>query len=707
MQNFRLRLREILDRLQEKWLQWKASHPGWIRAYTVFSMVSLLVFLLSLFFFEDARKIFVQFLWSLYLLWQFWILARSKTFTWKTYSAFFLVGAWVIPFITQGFVAIIHLLFGGEPSDWWSIAVVTPIVEEIFKLLPLFVYLWLSRRATALSLSDYALIGAAVGGGFQMMEEVARRLASGKIWGYGFSIWDGQVIHWEFFDLFPGYFESSYFATEMMSGHAVITALTALGVGLGIRWRRKGGRAFLLVPLFLLFWAVLDHAVWNDSGGDLPEWINKLHDALGSGYYAEPALLILLALGIFLDYRDMNRIGDRLPRLPGERVIHPFGELRHLFWAFLADPRLLAQSLLFVQDRKQLAFSLLGAETVFDKGYKRKREEALSRGLDRHREQMLAIIGTFALLGLVLTVVIAGAAASAETACFACLFDSLANWWEGLDGWEQGLIFLGALALGWWLFGGLQLAFTILTTLISIAENGHAIARFLRNPLAETRTWWNQWSRLTPAQRLQVAASTLLSAALHRFGGAAIKKTIRFAKRHYNSVFRADNDFYSKTRPSQSGKTEIPKAHLDEMGNLIPANPNGRASITEHILNINKHDSPYISTTSEQGISKRYGKQRIQIDLDKLQEAISKGEVQAEIIGQDRIIQELKQSLEMKKQELNQLIQRENYSKRRYDKLIESIIKLENAIENTRRDKEILIKGIVPNRFISGPENLN
>src|SRR5690606_27124797 len=190
MQNFRLRLREILDRLQEKWLQWKASHPGWIRAYTAFSTVSLLIFLLGLFFFEDARKIFVQFLWSLYLLWQFWILARSKTFTWKTYSAFFLVGAWVIPFITQGFVAIIHLLFGGEPSDWWSIAVVTPIAEEIFKLLPLFVYLWLSRRATALSLSDYALIGAAVGGGFQMMEEVARRLASGKIWGYGFSIWD-------------------------------------------------------------------------------------------------------------------------------------------------------------------------------------------------------------------------------------------------------------------------------------------------------------------------------------------------------------------------------------------------------------------------------------------------------------------------------------------------------------------------------------
>ncbi|MBO2533904.1 MAG: PrsW family intramembrane metalloprotease [Thermoactinomycetaceae bacterium] len=531
MQNFRLRLREILDRLQEKWLQWKASHPGWIRAYTVFSTVSLLVFLLGLFFFEDARKIFVQFLWSLYLLWQFWILARSKTFTWKTYSAFFLVGAWVIPFITQGFVAIIHLLFGGEPSDWWSIAVVTPIAEEIFKLLPLFVYLWLSRRATALSLSDYALIGAAVGGGFQMMEEVARRLASGKIWGYGFSIWDGQVIHWEFFDLFPGYFESSYFATEMMSGHAVITALTALGVGLGIRWRRKGGRAFLLVPLLLLSWAVLDHAVWNDSGGDLPEWADKLHDALGSGYYAEPALLILLALGIFLDYRDMNRIGDRLPRLPGERVIHPFGELRHLFWAFLADPRLLAHSLLFVQDRKQLAFSLLGAETVFDKGFKRKREEALSRGLDRHREQMLAIIGTFALLGLVLTVVIAGAAASAETACFACLFDSLANWWEGLDGWEQGLIFLGALALGWWLFGGFQLAFTILTTLISIAENGHAIARFLRNPLAETRTWWDQWSRLTPEQRLQAAASTFLSAAFHRLGGGVVKKTIQFAKK--------------------------------------------------------------------------------------------------------------------------------------------------------------------------------
>jgi len=318
----------------------------------------------------------------------------------------------------------------------------------------------------------------------------------------------------------------------------------------------------------------LDHAVWNDSGGDLPEWADKLHDALGSGYYAEPALLILLALGIFLDYRDMNRIGDRLPRLPGERVIHPFGELRHLFWAFLADPRLLAHSLLFVQDRKQLAFSLLGTETVFDKGYKRKREEALSRGLDRHREQMLAIIGTFALLGLVLTVVIAGAAASAETACFACLFDSLANWWEGLDGWEQGLIFLGALALGWWLFGGLQLAFTILTTLISIAENGHAIARFLRNPLAETRTWWDQWSRLTPEQRLQAAASTLLSAAFHRLGGGAIKRTVRFAKKRVETGWGRFED--ADLLPDSLGKSKsgslfiiVEKAAYKENSNRV------------------------------------------------------------------------------------------------------------------------------------------
>ncbi|MDF2661657.1 MAG: hypothetical protein K0Q94_4448, partial [Paenibacillus sp.] len=131
------------------------------------------MFVLSLFFLKDSRTMMVQYLWSFYVLLQFWFLCRSKTLAWKPVVLFVLAGVFLVVPFTALTVNAVHALFGGKTSDTWSVAVITPIFEELWKLLPLGVFLLFSRRASALSLSDYTLIGAATGVGFQLMEELS------------------------------------------------------------------------------------------------------------------------------------------------------------------------------------------------------------------------------------------------------------------------------------------------------------------------------------------------------------------------------------------------------------------------------------------------------------------------------------------------------------------------------------------------------
>lgn len=167
VEKFRVTLREKLESIFHLWNVWTQNHPYILRIFTIFSWISLCALVLSLIFMEDSRKMFVQFLWSFYVILQFWFLCRSKTLTWKKYTYFFLVGAWIIVPLNSFIVSFITAIFGGMEQDVWSQAFITPIAEEVLKLIPIGVYLFLSRRASSLSLSDYALIGAATGAGFQ------------------------------------------------------------------------------------------------------------------------------------------------------------------------------------------------------------------------------------------------------------------------------------------------------------------------------------------------------------------------------------------------------------------------------------------------------------------------------------------------------------------------------------------------------------
>ncbi|MDM5339140.1 DNA/RNA non-specific endonuclease [Fictibacillus enclensis] len=469
LERVRLTLRHKIEAIVHRIMSWMQSHP-WIRAlYSILSWISLLLFILSLFFIKDSRIMFVQFLWSFYLLLQFWILCRSKTLTWRKFTYFFMAGSWLIAPLNALIVLLITAVFGGRALDVWSQSFITPVTEEVLKLLPLTIYLFLSRRATALSLSDYALAGAATGAGFQFLEETARRLVSGAF--YGKSLLTGQVLHWDFFSLFPGYFEGYIFNERTSAGHAVLTAMVTVGFGLAMRYKHRLKGFTFLIPLCLLGLCILDHIVWN-AGYRAPAVLRGFHDLLGSGYASKPIFLGMLIAAVIIDYWDLNRAEDKLLLLPEERMINPVSELRNLLSSFYRDRERFGSLLYFYRERRELGFTLVRGD-----------EEAKSRV-----HELSATVYQYygALMFLSAILIFAGygwfSGTSGLESCFACLFDSLQNWWDyRLSGTEKFMLLASAFAL-FFPFLGVWSALGAVSAAAGLAQSGHQIADMLRHP---------------------------------------------------------------------------------------------------------------------------------------------------------------------------------------------------------------------------------
>ncbi|WP_246059683.1 restriction endonuclease fold toxin [Paenibacillus lautus] len=440
------------------------------KVYHLFSWLSLLVLVISLVLIEESRTMLVQYLWSFYVLLQFWLLSRSKTVTWKQVSLFVLSGVLLVIPLTNGTMQGLHLIFGGRTTDTWSFAVMTPVVEEIYKLLPLALYLFFSRRATTLSLSDYVLLGAAPGIGFQFMEELSRRLVQSN---YGVSFLGGKTLHWEFFDWFPGYFEESFIPTMMNVTHPVHSAMIALGIGIAFRYAKRLTRWVYAFPAVLLFWAILNHAAWNGQNR-LPEWVLTLHEWTGEGYRTEGIFLILLVAGLFIDYFDLHRIRDRLPVLKGEALINPLTECWQMTRALFTDRKRLGYLIGFYRERRELGYSLLYGNL----------EAAGQRDqVQENVRKYTAVLGAIGILILAAGILssIGASMIAGDSSCFACLFDSLQNWWDRLSGWEQAGLILGAFALSL-LFVSFWPALGIALTGAGIAGGGHEIAGYIRDP---------------------------------------------------------------------------------------------------------------------------------------------------------------------------------------------------------------------------------
>ena len=253
----------------------------------------------------------------------------------------------------------------------------------------------------------------------------------------------------------------------------MLTALVVLGIGIAVRSRSQLKQFAYIIPGTLLFLAILDHAVWNGQYR-FPDWIIAFHDQLGNGYATKPLLLLLIALVITYDYWVMNRIRSELPRFNGEAVLNPFSELWHIARSFIRERYKLGYLWAFYRERRELAFTLL-----FGNDEAKERIDPLKESVQKWFVPLTVFVGI-----CFMAVFLAGWTAiwmTSDSACFACLFDGLQRWWDGLEWYEQGAIALGAFALTFPLLGFWS-AVGLATTTVGIAASGREIADIIRHP---------------------------------------------------------------------------------------------------------------------------------------------------------------------------------------------------------------------------------
>ncbi|MEU8583625.1 hypothetical protein [Streptomyces abikoensis] len=178
---------------------------------------------------------------------------------------------------------------------------------------------------------------------------------------------------------------------------------------------------------------------------------------------------------------------------------------------------------------------------------------------------------------------------------------------------------------------------------------------------------------------------------------------------------RHDNNF-SDTHNHKGQR----KSYLNEDGDLVPANPDGDASIVDHIVGREpkKSESPYTSTSEDGANAKDYGGQKISIDLPRLVDDIAKGKVKGvEVYSPKEVEAAIQQSADKIAGRPIDISVPPNTPHPEIDEMAQKIAKdlgLGKAktkslaqrmkdMMHTRRDSEWLIKGIVPHDYITGP----
>ena len=204
------------------------------------------------------------------------------------------------------------------------------------------------------------------------------------------------------------------------------------------------------------------------------------------------------------------------------------------------------------------------------------------------------------------------------------------------------------------------------------------------------------------------------------------------------TIKREDNDFSQdhfnptdpKTKQPKIDKTtgkpvEVGKSHINADGDLQPADPNGKTTITQHVIGGNNPDikgkSPYTSFAPSKGVGgKQYGSHEYQVDYNKLQQDIDSGKVSGVEIHDPASVQGSIQgeiygiagqhvvvphgSLpngEMTQPEKaafgKQIAQQFGIKGEAKNDLTARI----NALSNSRRDNEWLVKGTIPGSYLN------
>ncbi|MEV7442514.1 putative T7SS-secreted protein [Streptomyces sp. NPDC091204] len=176
-------------------------------------------------------------------------------------------------------------------------------------------------------------------------------------------------------------------------------------------------------------------------------------------------------------------------------------------------------------------------------------------------------------------------------------------------------------------------------------------------------------------------------------------------------LMRQDDDFSAEY--NSRGQR---KAHLNADGDLVPANPDGQASIVDHVVGRDpaKSDSPYTSLSSDGADAKAFGAGKIRIDLPRLEQDIASGRVQGvEVHSPAQVQQAIQSSADgiagrpvdltvppgSSRPEIEAAAAELGLSKTKTKRIAQRMVDM----MNTRRDEEWLIRGIVPRDYITGP----
>lgn len=158
-----------------------------------------------------------------------------------------------------------------------------------------------------------------------------------------------------------------------------------------------------------------------------------------------------------------------------------------------------------------------------------------------------------------------------------------------------------------------------------------------------------------------------------------------------NRFFYREDSFPYSQQGKSPGRL---KSYIDEEGNLNPANADGTATVQDHVRGSEpkKSDSPYTSTSGERSPGKSYGDHEIKVNAGELERDIRSGKVKdVEILKNDEVLRQL----ETKRAEAQT-----RYDQNPTPKNRERLDRAEGDIANATRDKEILIKGKVPAKYV-------
>ena len=535
------------------------------RVRAVASWFALLVLLVAVVVSPTIRTALGAWVGCLWLVVCWFALARAKTVSWALTSGVFATGMPLALLIATVSLWVCSAA-GVAPSDTAASLVVAPIVEEVLKLTPLAVLaLAAPGRVRRFLVSDWIVLGVAVGAAFETVEEVSRRIA--LLTGRGSSLLDrllcpeGGVRRLKCngastYSLIP--ISGTSGNVFVFAGHAFVTGLVAGAIGLGIAlWRRgrghRGGyRAVLqilapVVPLWTWWVAVVDHMGRNDSdyvlwlhtGGDAPSWPVEVTASLtGYGHGRGAVLLLMLALAWVIDTRTLWG-GGYVSALESGNYGNRWGPWRWRVWAgvprnafgrFLADGACLV-SVVGIEWRwawmtlmEAAAFREPRLLLTTPAKLRIAREEAARAELDPAPEQWWRVrLGGLCAVGVGVLVIamapdltrsMADSLGEGQPFWLAQILDLLGAAWESLS-WEQklGLMLLaGAIIL---LSGGtLGLAFEVGMGVATVFGAARGAAAFMRDPQGTVTRYL---STHTPTE----IALDLAMAALTTVGGGA------------------------------------------------------------------------------------------------------------------------------------------------------------------------------------------